>query len=79
MARFARIDFQINANRLSLFFLCESHFEGLKIANRRFEAIRANRTHVMKTGVFLRIDSRESPRLALQIAGPSKRRNAEVF
>ena len=31
---------------------CESRFGGLKIANRRFEAIRANRSHVMKIGVF---------------------------
>ena len=43
---------------------------GLTIANRRFEAIRANRSHVMKIGVFLRIDSRES--ITLRIAGPSK-------
>ena len=36
---------------------------GLKIANRRFEAIRSNRSHVMKIGFcFLRIDSRESIR-----------------
>ena len=33
---------------------------GVKIANRRFEAIRANRSHVMKVVFFLRI------------AGPSK-------
>ena len=40
---------------------------GLKIA------IRANCSHVMKVGVFfLRTDSRESPRFALRIAGPSK-------
>ena len=51
---------------------CESRFEGLKIANRRFEAIRANRSIIMKIGVFLRIDSRESPRFALRIARPSK-------
>ena len=31
-----------------------------KIANRRFEAFRANRSNVMKIRVFLRIDSRES-------------------
>ena len=39
-----------------------------------FEAIRANRSHVMKIGFFffLRIDSRESPRFALRIAGPPK-------
>ena len=34
----------------------------LKIANRRFEAIRANRSHVMRIGGFLRIDSCESIR-----------------
>ena len=45
---------------------------GLKIANRRFEAIRANRAHVGKMSFFLRIDSRESPRFAARIAGPSK-------
>ena len=70
MARFARIDSQIRANRLILAdrfkfpelnpFPCESRFGGLTIANRRFEAIRANRFHVLKIGVFLRIDSRES-------------------
>ena len=30
---------------------CESRFGGLKVANRRFEAIRANRSHVMKIGL----------------------------
>ena len=42
---------------------CESRFGGAKVANRRFQAIRANRSHVMKTGFylfFLRIGSRES-------------------
>ena len=58
MARFAQIDSQIRANRLILAnrfrvpeldpFSCELHFVSLKIANRRFEAIRANRSHVMK-------------------------------
>ena len=49
-----------------------------KIANRRFEAIRANRSHAMKIGCFsanrfARIDSqRESAWFALRIAGPSK-------
>ena len=45
-------------------FFCESRFVGLKIANRMFEAIRANRSHFMKIGFFffLRIDSRESIR-----------------
>ena len=72
MARFARINSQIRANQailanrfrvpelnpLSLqIALC-----GVKIANRRFEAIRANRlTPLCKyEGPFLRIDSRES-------------------
>ena len=41
--------------------------------NHRFEAIRANRLHVMKIGYFLRIDSRELCRFALRIAGPSKK------
>ena len=45
---------------------------GLTVANRRFEAIRANHSRVMKLGVFLRIDSRESPRFELRMAGPSK-------
>ena len=59
MARFARIDSQICANSPILAshfivpelnpFFCESRFGGLKIANRSFEAIRANRSHVMKT------------------------------
>ena len=31
-----------------------------------------NRSLVMKIGFFLRIDSRELPRYALRIAGPSK-------
>ena len=42
---------------------CESRFGGQAIgANRRVEAIRANRLHVMKIGVLLRIDSCESIR-----------------
>ena len=140
MAQFARIDSQILVNRLilanrfrvpelnSFFANCASR--GLKIANRRFEAIRANRSHVMKIypnllflaffvfkeflailtvfpffpkelrgsasrrnpylfggfpccfpngkekkirvlELFLRIDSRESPRFALRITGLS--------
>ena len=41
--------------------------------NCRFEAIRANRSHVMKNRrFFLRIDSRESPWFVLRIAWPSK-------
>ena len=31
---------------------CESRFGGLKIANGRFQAIRANRSHVMKIVFF---------------------------
>ena len=34
--------------------------DSLGIANRTFEASRANRSNVMKIGVFLRIDSRDS-------------------
>ena len=46
-------------------------------ANRRFEAMRANQSHVMKIVFFsanrlARIDSRESHQFALRIAGPSK-------
>ena len=70
MTRVARTDSQIRANRLILanrlrvpelspFFL-RIALRGQKIANHRFEAIRANRSHIMKIGVFLRIDSRES-------------------
>ena len=55
-------------------FLCDSRFGGLKIANRRFEVICANRSHVMKIGLLLRIDLRERfariARFALRIAGP---------
>ena len=46
-----------------------------EIANRGFEVIRANPSNVMKVmkvGVFLRIDSCESPRFAVRIAGSSK-------
>ena len=69
MARFARIDSQIRANRLILanrFRVPELNpfvrialrgGGGVKIANRRFEAIRANRSHVMKIDFLLRIDS----------------------
>ena len=57
MARFARIDLQIHADRLIRAsrlrvpelnpFFCESRFGALKIANRRFEAIRASRSNAM--------------------------------
>ena len=33
-------------------FFCESRFGALKVANRRLEAIRANRSNVMKIGSF---------------------------
>ena len=33
-------------------FFCESRFGALKVANRRFEAIRANRSNVMKMSFF---------------------------
>ena len=88
MARFARIDSQIRANCLILVnrfrvpertepLFCESS-RGLKIANLRFESIRANRSHVYENQGFsanrlARINSRESPRFALRIAGPSIR------
>ena len=62
MARFARIDSQIRANRLILanrFGVSElnpvfaNRASGVaKIANRRFEVIRANRLHVVEIGVF---------------------------
>ena len=61
MARFSRIDLQIRTNRLILAnrfrvsklnpFLANRTSGGLKVANRRFEAIRANRSQVMKIGV----------------------------
>ena len=77
------IDWQIRANRPILAnrfrvpelnpFVGKSRFGGLQTANHRFEGIRANRSHIVKIGFFfLRIDSRESPRFALRIAGPSK-------
>ena len=52
MARFARMDLQIRAHqaqgpRAEPFF-CEPRFGALKIANRRFEVIRANRSDGMK-------------------------------
>ena len=72
MARFARMNSQIRTNRLILAnrfrvpeldpFLRISIRGAKKIANRRFEAIRANRSHVMNIGVLLRIDLRESIR-----------------
>ena len=70
-ARFARIDLQIRANRLILResfqgpqsepLFGESHFGGLKIANRRFEAIRSNRSLVNCESFFF-----------FRCAGPSK-------
>ena len=58
MALFARIDSQIRANRPILAnrfrvpklnpFFANRASGGLKIANRRFEAIRANRSRIMK-------------------------------
>ena len=88
MAWFARTNSQILANRLILAnrfrvepgsLFCDSRFGGLKSASRRFEAIRANRAHVMKkvfffflANRFARIDSRELPRFTFRIARPSK-------
>ena len=86
--RFALIDSQIrtnrliHANRLRVPELnplsCESRFGALKHCELQVEAIRANRLDVINiegfsANRFARIDSRESPRFALQIAaGPSK-------
>ena len=98
MARFARIDLQIRANRLFLanrFRVPElnpfsaNRAAGAKNANCRFEAIRANRSHIMKTVIFCesiraianrftKKESRESPRFALRIAGPSKDQIVEI-
>ena len=70
--RFA--DQAIFANHLRVpkmnFFFAIS-FGAQKIANRRFEAIRAIRSNGMNIGFLLRIDSREALRFALRIAGPS--------
>ena len=63
MARFARIDLQIRANCLILAnhfrvpelnrFLLRIALRGAKkIASRRFEAIHANRSHVLRIGFF---------------------------
>ena len=78
MTRFARIDLQVRANRRilanrfrapgtvkNLFFVRIALRGGQKFANRWFEVIRADL-------FFLQIDSRESPRFTLRIAGPSK-------
>ena len=46
-------------------------FDASKIANRGSKAIRANRADAMKIGVFMRINSSESPRFTFRIAGPS--------
>ena len=40
-------------SNLAVVYFCESRLGALKIANRRFEAIRANRSNVMKMGIFL--------------------------
>ena len=45
---------------------------GQKIANRRFKAIRANRSKVMTIWGFPVNRIAQSPRFALRIAGPSK-------
>ena len=50
---------------------CESRFGGLKIANRSFEAIPANRWHAMKIGGLLRIDFAIWLRLRLKDAAIS--------
>ena len=64
MARFARIDSQIRADRLILanrftvaelnpFLANRASGGGVKLGNRRLEAISANRSDIMKIGVFL--------------------------
>ena len=86
MARFARIDSQIRANqaigakrprvpKLPNFF-CESRFGALHISNRS-----SNVTKIcmgFPCELIARIDSREAPRFALRIAGPSKIRMPEI-
>ena len=59
-------------------------FGGQKIASHRFEAIRANRLNIMNIYIYIyiyifffffpRIESRESPRFALRIAGQAGQR-----
>ena len=75
MARFARIDSQIRTNRLIVAnpfrvpeltpFLRIALWGTERIANRRFEAIRANPSNVLKIEVFLRIDPRSNKRCFL--------------
>ena len=48
-------------------FLRITHFRVLKIANHRFEAIRANRSHVTKTGFFF-CELIRANRFALRVA-----------
>ena len=62
MARFARIDSRESfQDSRAEPFVCELLFGGLNIANdRRFEAIRANRSGVMKVGFAQQINLRES-------------------
>ena len=55
-------------------FFSEMRFGALQNTNCRFEAIRANHSNATKKRVFLRMASRESPRFALRIVGPSKQR-----
>ena len=38
-------------------FFCELRYRGAKNCESQVEAVRTNRSHVMKIGVFLRIDS----------------------
>ena len=80
MARLARIDSRIHANRLRVpelnpFFANRTSGHS-KLRITGFEAIRANRSNIMKmffcANRFTRIDSCESPRFALRIAWPSE-------
>ena len=62
----------IQVPELNLFF-CESRF-GAKIVNRKFEAIRVNRSNVMNIVFFFGESILANwLRFALRIAGPSER------
>ena len=69
---------QIRANRLRVpklnpLFFYESRFQALKLANRRFEEIRVNRSKGSEYTIIFFCESIRANRLfALRIAGPSK-------
>ena len=79
MARFARI----KVAELSPFF-CESRIGAIKIANRRFEAIRANRSNVMRiikvANRFTQIAPiRVADRRTIYVPGTSRNLDAGTF